>query len=297
MKDHAHFLLLLVIIGGLVFFANFLAKKGKLITFFNFDNLDETQKNEQKEIDNGDDYTVNENKEIDNTGDPVGDLTNIFPFEREGVLQISSVSLGGDDRPTRINLRSNLKEGEILSITDWKIRTNSNYFLIPEVVNYYVINEDNKRDPVILNPGDNVIIYVGEKSPVNNNFRLNKCLGYLNDRVDLYSSINNECPLPERDDYKNFSGECQNVIRSFRRCELPDVNEMNTIKFSDSNECRDYIYNFFNIKNCYDTYKNDENFLDNELWLWINRSGIFDPHHDWVRIENTQGKVIDEYSY
>lgn len=103
--------------------------------------------------------------------------------------------------------------------------------------------------------------------------------------------------MPEKEDYKHLSGECQDIIRGFRRCELPDANEMNSLRFPDSNECRQFIYNFFNVKNCYDYYNNETDLLNNEWWLWVNREDILDPQHDWVRIENSQDKVIDEYSY
>ena len=219
------------------------------------------------------------------------------PENREGTVYISGVATAWGDRPIRITLRTNLKEGETVNIDDWEIEGNDGKISIPEAVNYYEIPSLNKSGPIILEPGHYIIIYVGEESPISKNFRLNKCTGYLNDRGEFEWQLPNECPLPEKGDYKHLSGECQNYIRSLNRCELPDPNVTNSFIGEEGNECRAFVNSFFNVKNCYEYYEDQGNLLKNEWRVWINYQNVFDKNHDWLKLLNKEGKIIDEYTY
>ncbi len=223
--------------------------------------------------------------------------TQIPSSERTGSVYISNISRSYGDRPMRITLKSNLNEGETVNIDDWEIKGNDGRVFIPEAVNFYQIPGPNDSGDIVLEPGHTVTIYLGIKSPLSKNFRLNKCTGYLNENYDFLYSLPNECPLPEKDDYKHLSGECQNYIRQMGRCERPDPNVTNSFLGEQGNECREFVNEFFNIGNCYRYFKGDSDFLKKEWRVWIDRENVFDPQHDWLKILNKGGQIIDDYTY
>lgn len=177
MKDHAQFLILLFVLIGLVLFATHFIKQSNPGEAPDVSN---NQPQESTTTASNDVSQPEENEHQEPQEEQEEDI--VIPFDREGVVTISNISRGYGDRPTRIKLNSNLKEGEVLNITDWKIRTNSSWFLIPEAVNNYQINEPNEEEPLIIKKDQAVYIYLGVRSPVGDNFRINNCIGYLNNK-------------------------------------------------------------------------------------------------------------------
>ena len=154
----------------------------------------------------------------------------------------------------------------------------------------------NRESDTILERGNYIYIYF-DNSPVHENFRLNMCTGYLNNTAEFKPLLPKDCPIPLRSSYVHLSGDCQNYIRSLRRCELPDPDVTNSFMGEDGNKCRAFINENINIGSCERLYGGEPDFLDNEWRLWINRGTIFDSSHDRVRLYNTKGILIDEYIY
>ncbi len=217
------------------------------------------------------------------------------PAEREGAVYISGVSRSSDGLSARVTLRTKLNAGERVNVTGWMLQTNERRLYLPEAVRMYQVDGVNTEGDIVLEPGTYLTLYAGSMSPIGYNFRVNKCMGYLNERYDM--SLPNECPLPTRDaTYQTLAGWCQNYIRSLSRCELPDPAVTNEWRGEEGNACREFVYGFFTIDHCYESFSGDE-ILDNEWRVWVNASEVFDPRHDWVRLINAKGDVIDSYVY
>ena len=220
----------------------------------------------------------------------------IPPSERSGAVYVSSVRRASTNRPDSIRLGTRLKEGETVNITGWKIVTNDGSIYLPKAVSFYRIGGTNTETDLILERGNYVEVSFS-KSPMEKNFRLNMCTGYLNDRYEFDRSIPENCPLLERDEYKHLSGECQNYIRSLGRCELSDPNVTNSFRGEEGNECRLFINDRINVTECYESSQDDPRFFSDEWRVWLGQWDIIDSLHDYIRLFNQEGLLIDEYSY
>lgn len=222
----------------------------------------------------------------------------VAPSERDGSVQIYGVTRSSANRPVKIVLKANLQEGEEVDIDNWEIRGNDGSVFIPQAVKYYRIPGTNEEGDIVLEAGHSVTMYLGMLSPISKNLQLNKCTGYLNQKYDFkYYPLPEECPLPDKDDYKYLSGECQDYIKRIGRCEIPPSEETNAFFGESGNRCREFINGFFNTTNCYNSFREDEDFLKGEWRVWLPYKSAFDSDHDWLKLLNTEGKVIDEYTY
>ncbi len=220
----------------------------------------------------------------------------IPPSERSGAVYVSSVRRASASRPDSIRLKTRLKEGETVNITGWQIVTNDGSVYLPQAVGFYKIGGTNVETDLVLERGNYVeVSFV--KSPIKKNFRLNMCTGYLDDRYEFYRSIPENCPILERDEYKHLSGECQNYIRSLGRCELSDPNVTNPFRGEKGNECRLFINDRVNVTECYESSQDDPRFFSDEWRVWLDWQSIVDSLHDYIRLFNRDGLLIDEYSY
>ncbi len=220
------------------------------------------------------------------------------PAERAGAVVISGVSVGSKSSPARVTIQAQLGDGESVNITGWRVQSNKRWFPIPQAVRIYDIVRANTEGDIVLEKGNTLTLYIGIGSPVGVNFRLNKCTGYLNDRADFPFTLPRDCPLPAADSYKNLSGACQNYIRSLSRCESPDPEVMNAFPGDAGNACREFVNNFFGVNYCYSSLSGKADFLRNEWYAWVDEYiDVFDPSHDWVRLVNTDGETIDDYTY
>ncbi len=218
-----------------------------------------------------------------------------LPEAREGAVYVSRVSRPSYSRPGYVQLRTKLSGDERVTITGWRIESNTGSMIISQAVPRYTFFDQNVNEDIVLERGDYAYIYF-EKSPISKSFRLNQCTGYLNARADFSPVLPNNCPQLSRDSYQHLSGDCQNYIRRLRRCELPDPNLTNAFLGEDGNECRAFINKNITIAACYQRV-NESDFFSNEWRVWVNRGTIFDFSHDWVRLYNTDGMLIDEYTY
>ena len=121
----------------------------------------------------------------------------------------SAGSFGYPREYSRIVLYARLKENERVNITGWKIKSNKNEAIIPQAVEIYEPSGFAPAGDIILKPNNYAEIY-SFISPLNRNFRLNKCLGYLEGIYNfqpIYFPKN--CPSFSRSDIRYLSSQCQ----------------------------------------------------------------------------------------
>lgn len=221
----------------------------------------------------------------------------ISPADREGSIYISSVRRrASQNAPIYINLRTRLNAGEMVDITGWEIVSNSGNMTIPSAVNYYSMIVPNTPGNIVLERNNVLYIYFAERA-LPENLRLNICTGYLDEIYSPTPPLPKRCPRIDSSLYIHLSGNCQDYIRRVGICETPDPNITNSFKGDEGNECRAFVNDVFSAGYCYRTYGDNPNFLDNEWRAWIDRKSIFDFDHDWIRLYNKDGVLIDDYTY
>ncbi len=191
---------------------------------------------------------------------------------------------------TELSLYANLNKDERVNISGWIIKTNKDSFKIPQAQDFY--DSAGAEEDIILRSGEKVLIYSLPK--LRGNFRLNKCIGYIEDAAPLTPSLSQNCPEISRSEIASFSGLCQNYIRSLGSCENPSANP--PVPFNDS-ACHDFLSKL-NYAGCVAKHKNDADFRLKEWWLWLGPSmNIFDGFHDRVQLFDGNGSLISEYVY
>lgn len=212
-------------------------------------------------------------------------------------VKISSASASSQVlNPSLIKLSFLSKEKEMINITGWKIKSNLKSIIIPQAVNIYEPSGMTPQEDIILSTGNYVNIY-SNKSAINKNLRLNKCIGYLEITYDFNPALSLSCPsLFSRSEIAYLSGDCQSYILSIGACKLPDVSSYNAFPGTDQgNACRIFL-NTISHNSCFQKYRSDSNFLSNEWRVWTDWN-ILDLKHDRLWLFDKQGLLVDEYIY
>ena len=158
-------------------------------------------------------------------------------------------------------ISSSLNRGETVNVTGWRVQSNKASFTIPRAQEVYSFGGE-ERD-IILRYGNRLHLYSGRG--LKGNFRLNKCLGYLEDAIPFTPPLPKNCPVISRSEINGFSGACQNYVLSLRSCQNPVANP--PVPLDDSN-CHDFLRKL-NYNSCVAEHRNDEDFLDNEWRVWV----------------------------
>lgn len=249
------------------------------------------------------DENVSQNRDNNNNDTNTNNSDEVEPTtptsQREGVVSISSVRNSSSlSRSQEISLRANLDNSEVVDITGWIIQTNEKTVQIPTGVNFYDVTSSNNESNIILDEGDRVRIYFNE-SPISKNLRLNQCTGHLNEKHNLDNVFPNDCPRVEKQEYRHLSGNCQDYINDINGdCVTPDAETLNSFPGSDEgNACRKFLSSRFNSGYCVNSNQGDGDFLSDQWRVWIDESRVLDSQHDWVRLYNENGILIDERDY
>lgn len=185
-----------------------------------------------------------------------------------------------------------------LNITGWSVRGNkSGSIFIPRAVADYNPNTfvAQQNADIVLESGGRVYVY-GSQSPISNNFRLNKCTGYLNEHYIFNPNLPNECPRVSSTRLTLLSGKCQDAVRSLNACITPNPDELNRINGIVEDECRTLIIRQ-NQSACYTDHRAEVDFFSKEWRVWNGNYIPFDVDHDRLILFDKNGLVVDEYTY
>lgn len=199
--------------------------------------------------------------------------------------------------PSKISLNYNLDKDESVNITNWKIKSNKGEIEIPRAVDNYNLSISAAPKDIILQNYGYINIY-SNKSVINQNIRLNKCIGYLENFYNFIPSLSQNCPriYESRSEIAGLAGYCQSYIYSLGSCKLPDTNIYNSFPGTEEgNTCRNYL-NTISYGTCLKKYSKDDDFFKNEWWIWVDKT-ILDPVHDRLRLFDEKGLLVDEYIY
>lgn len=209
-------------------------------------------------------------------------------------LKINDVRRSGSTETDEYVKVTNYSAASV-DITGLKVKNkNNNIFLIPKGSEYlYLVNSDSSKD-IILEPNKSAIIFSGS-SPAGNNFRLNKCTGYLNYFYNFSPSLPQECPKPTDQDIAALGKNCRDYINALQACATPNTADS---KVSFDSQCTSYLTSTFNYSGCVTRYQHDPDFLKNDWYIYLNRSsGFWDDSHDEAKLLDQNNNLIDSYSY
>lgn len=169
-----------------------------------------------------------------------------------------------------------------------------------------------QRSKISLESGSKAYIITGSLPSVagiqvRDNFKTNRCLGYLEDKSGyrFYPRLSYRCPLSkEMIDVGGLDDVCYSFIRSIRPCHAPeDVYVKNEGYCLDRNckltsACRNLITNNFNFQSCFNTYSRDDDFSSPDWRIYLNRNWEFwESNRETISLYDRSGLLVAEKSY
>jgi hypothetical protein len=244
-------------------------------------------------------YTFSVRAKIDETPDPTPAKRtfkiNVSPYFEK--IEISDIELKTSSQPSLITLSTYLEKGEEINITGWQIEGKTRSFVIPKgIEKYNGYSNQIVTDNIIVNQRDTIYLS-GAQNPLGEgkNFRPNKCFGYLENYHDFAVNFSGNCPWPEEEDIEDLNICCQEFIFDMRRCEIPYYSENYTV--SHDLECLSYLDSHFNYGSCFRNYSKDEDFLEEEWHIYMNKNLLIDYGCDTLYLRDQNGLIVDKYPY
>ncbi len=214
------------------------------------------------------------------------------------------VSVSGFTKPSykksragSFKISASLNTGEApINVTGWRLVGNKGGSVyIPKAINNFLPSSYGVNSEIALYSGNYVSVYSG-KSAIGKNFRMNKCIGYINNIYAFTPKLPSNCPSFRSSETLLFSGACQTFINSLSGCEEPTPDEKNKFFSSADASCRKFL-DELNYGGCYAKHRLDKDFLSNEWKVWIDDEMPFDTEHDRLVLYDANGKVVNVYVY
>ncbi len=135
-----------------------------------------------------------------------------------------------------------------------------------------------------------LVVHMG-RSPLGVDFRLNRCIGYLNSYYP--NTVPNYCPSINQDEVKNLSAYCKTVISRTGQCREPQLSDAKI-----DSECHDYLYSHYTYSQCVVNNNSYYDFYMDEWWTYLNlTSQVWSTEADSLLIKDQNGLLIAEVQY
>lgn len=170
----------------------------------------------------------------------------------------------------------------------------------------------NKQVPLTLKSGERAIITTGSPPvfssiKINTNFKLNRCLGYLEDESSYraYPRLTYRCPSSnDVPGITRLDDVCYRFARSVRPCHTPkDIYVKNEGYCLDGNckltsYCRNFITQNYSFRSCFNNYSRDDDFVGPEWRVFLNRTWeLWEDRRESISLYDSAGKLVDKISY
>jgi hypothetical protein len=217
-------------------------------------------------------------------------LADLSPYFKK--IRIGSASPAYFGSYEQVTLYAYLDAGERVKVSGWQLKSNRGSQTVPKAVNFYEPSGLSPEEDIYLENGHTLYMY-SAVSPVGRNLRLNKCIGYLESFLDFTPPLPQVCPAVDRAEIAGFSGQCQDLILSLGSCRLPPPNP--PVPVNDY-ACRNFL-DRLNYGGCVSRYRTDSDFLSKEWRVWYGTGTFLSDRHDRVFLLDSEGKLVDVYSY
>jgi hypothetical protein len=206
-----------------------------------------------------------------------------------GKISISGISLKS------INLTANLRQGESLNISGWKIVGKNREFVLPQAAKIYPFSGAPVNTLVVS--GENIYIQT-DVSPLGTSlaFKPNKCFGYLGpSSANFPYSYQKICPRINENDICNFSEACRQLILSLNSCTQP------AFSMTEYPYCWEYISDYvsknLNYSSCVNNYVKDSDFFGSTWYVYTNFLPICDCGDDTIYLYDRYGLLVAKQDY
>ena len=224
---------------------------------------------------------------------------NVSPYFQK--VTISSLSTA---TPSLITLKANLKQGEEISITGWKIQGKAGSFQIPLGIER--INPFSSLQPgnLITVKASDTVYLSSTRGPfgLGKHFKPNTCMGYLKSSYTFPLAVPSSCSLdkPREEDLLFFLQACQDFIFKkidFSSCMFPDYSQDITVK-ADT-QCTTYLTGLatgFTYNSCFLRHGDETGFTINEWQVYMNIN-LLTQRFDTIELLDQNGLVVDQEKY
>lgn len=210
-----------------------------------------------------------------------------------GKVKIISISPGKyPSQIMKITVRNDAENS--VDVTGWTLESTSGKISIPQAIGLYdpsLLNQSQLSD-IILNKGDYLYIF-GQASPMDLNFKLNKCFGYLNATYDFNPDLPNQCPFPDKSEMSGTTLACQNYLSGLSSCQAPSSQELNNL--GDS-ACSSFSDSRLNYRGCINRYKYDPDFYKDEWYVYVGTNFVKEKN-ERVVLRDAAGLLVDYMEY
>ena len=233
-------------------------------------------------------------------GSSVDRLPRSFAFEAKFSPYYGQVTMSGsgltstDANKEKLTLAS--KSAEPIYLRGWSVGSEKyktsfllpdSAFEIPDQPYYQYENE------LFITSKRKIIIFSGA-SPMGVNFRLNKCVGYLDAYYKFDPVLPNLCVKPTAAEMDGLNAYCKKVIgSSVASCKEPDLNDV----MIDA-ECRDFMKERLSYSKCVENNNAFYDFLLDEWRVYLRRSAEIWPNEkDAILLRDQDGLLVARMKY
>lgn len=192
-----------------------------------------------------------------------------------------------------------------VNVTGWKVlikRKNFSFF-IPAAARLLDPKNLLDNDPILLNRGNSLNIFLGKTSPVAVNFQENVCTGYMSKSFESYDGLSVfGCPMPSASDYSHLSLSCRRILGGIGSCQIPELGNFQfggtTYLTGGDFDCRNFIIRNYNYSSCVERNRDRENFFSGHWRVYLGRTEeVLDDMDDTIYLYDQDGLLVNSYSY
>jgi len=223
----------------------------------------------------------------------------------------------GNETPINIGnwILKNGRDQKFYNISGTETRGQSVSVRIPAtgVVRYNpYLPVTNIQSPITLADREKAVIVTGQVPTladfvIRDNFKLNRCLGYLEDKTSYRFSPTLRYQCPASRDYPgvdSLSESCAKFARSVNACHEPkEVYKQEQGYCLDGNctlnsFCQGFVKQTFNFQSCFNTFSRDADFVGNEWRIYLKRNWeLWESSRETITLYDASGRLVNQLEY
>lgn len=276
---------------------------------------------------------ISSNNNSSGSNNSLDDSQTVTSFSRyKGKIYLGSGSAGSEYQPSReyIIISASGNEDPI-NIGGWVLkngRSSKQYVVSGNTVSGQSVSVQipkyglslfnpynptaSRRSAISLKSGERAIITTGSPTVFNDvsikdNFKINRCLGYLEDGVSYqaFPGLNYNCPSNnDVEGVSRLDDICYDFVRSIPSCHVPkDIYVKDEGYCLEGNckltsSCRNFVKQNYNFASCFNTYSKDDNFVGPEWRVFLGRTWeLWGDRRETIYLYDNFGKLVDKISY
>lgn len=186
-----------------------------------------------------------------------------------------------------------------VNISNWQIISSLGNFIIPQGVEFVDPYRIYEKKDIVLKPQKEIKI-IATSSPLEINFKANKCFNYL---FQTYPQLNKflektrfACDKLSKEELfelrkLGYSLDCILVLEK-AECNGPSYKNLEKIK--NDLKCLNFINSRWNYRTCYENRKDEKDFLLN-WYIFLPVKKLYFFRYEEIRLVDEKGLLVDKY--